>query len=307
MAASQVNDNPVIKVEVTEGEEVGGTNMVDLEVVDLRCAQGEAVVQWVVKEEEEGGGVELESTEEFDPLCLPLNDHQLDGDSEIGSQNVKRKSTRRVMSPACEYERIREGNIAERMEVLQMLDIETAVVGVSGGGSRFSRKPSEKVKRDGQSSCVAKVRPSRKERGRRCSHGSSLEDDGRAVKSQRRELSVKYWEGPMDWGILRDIVDFKTSPVKEQQQQQEHEGGQLEKSRAGLGVGFRVVREGKLKEFLEKARVSNKLRAVACKVCEPCRRENCGACKYCKDMKRFGGKGVLKQKCMWRACEDPQI
>ena len=60
---------------------------------------------------------------------------------------------------------------------------------------------------------------------------------------------------------------------------------------------------------LIKRKESNKKqsRVRACRKCESCRRENCGACKYCKDMRKFGGRGVLKQKCTLRACVDPKI
>ena len=68
--------------------------------------------------------------------------------------------------------------------------------------------------------------------------------------------------------------------------------------------------ECKLKAVLIKLiKESNKKqrRVRACRKCESCRRENCGACKYCQDMRKFGGRGVLKQKCTLRVCVDPQI
>jgi len=39
-----------------------------------------------------------------------------------------------------------------------------------------------------------------------------------------------------------------------------------------------------------------------CGVCAGCLAENCGACKYCLDMPKFGGRGVMRQTCEKRAC-----
>ena len=37
--------------------------------------------------------------------------------------------------------------------------------------------------------------------------------------------------------------------------------------------------------------------------CEGCLREgDCGHCRFCKDMRKFGGPGRLKQKCIKRQC-----
>ena len=116
--------------EVTEGGELVRMNPLHLEgtETDTRCSEGEAVVQWVIEMKEED--VQFKTAEEDDPLCLPQKD-QLDKDSETESQNERGKSKRVVCETlrGCEYERIRAVNIAERMEVLQMLDIGGAVVG----------------------------------------------------------------------------------------------------------------------------------------------------------------------------------
>ena len=155
------------------------------------------------------------------------------------------------------------------------------------------------------------MRSSRKKHGRREMHDNpSFEDDIEAVGLQGKELMVKFWEGPLDNGTLRDIIVLKESPVKKEEKQPrrvEKEGSQPSGSRK-LGVGFKVAEEAKLKAVLMKRKGSNKHRRVrACRKCESCRRENCGACKHCQDMKKFGGRGVLKQKCTLRACLDPQI
>ena len=39
-------------------------------------------------------------------------------------------------------------------------------------------------------------------------------------------------------------------------------------------------------------------RAMACKKCENCLKEDCMKCKYCEDRNKNGGKGNLKKVCM---------
>ena len=39
-----------------------------------------------------------------------------------------------------------------------------------------------------------------------------------------------------------------------------------------------------------------------CGACAGCLAENCGSCKYCLDMPKFGGRGVMRQTCEKRAC-----
>ena len=43
-------------------------------------------------------------------------------------------------------------------------------------------------------------------------------------------------------------------------------------------------------------------RKRGCKECIGCKREDCGSCRNCKDMTKFGGKGKKKQKCIHRVC-----
>ena len=38
--------------------------------------------------------------------------------------------------------------------------------------------------------------------------------------------------------------------------------------------------------------------------CVGCKREDCGFCINCKDMKKFGGQGKKKQKCIHRVCTE---
>ena len=46
-------------------------------------------------------------------------------------------------------------------------------------------------------------------------------------------------------------------------------------------------------------------RTNRCGTCAGCVRGDCGACKNCKDKPKFGGKGIKKQACVRRACNNP--
>uniref|UniRef100_A0A8C4EYW0 [histone H3]-dimethyl-L-lysine(36) demethylase n=1 Tax=Dicentrarchus labrax TaxID=13489 RepID=A0A8C4EYW0_DICLA len=48
-------------------------------------------------------------------------------------------------------------------------------------------------------------------------------------------------------------------------------------------------------------------RRVRCKRCEACMRPECGDCNFCRDMKKFGGPGKLKQTCVLRQCMSPGL
>uniref|UniRef100_A0A8C9QXX4 Lysine demethylase 2A n=1 Tax=Scleropages formosus TaxID=113540 RepID=A0A8C9QXX4_SCLFO len=48
-------------------------------------------------------------------------------------------------------------------------------------------------------------------------------------------------------------------------------------------------------------------RRVRCKRCTACLRKECGNCNYCKDMRKFGGPGRLKQTCVLRQCLAPGL
>ncbi|XP_076831629.1 lysine (K)-specific demethylase 2Aa isoform X3 [Brachyhypopomus gauderio] len=48
-------------------------------------------------------------------------------------------------------------------------------------------------------------------------------------------------------------------------------------------------------------------RRVRCKRCEACLRSECGDCNFCRDMKKFGGPGKLKQTCVLRQCLAPGL
>ncbi|KAL5016594.1 hypothetical protein ScPMuIL_006183 [Solemya velum] len=48
-------------------------------------------------------------------------------------------------------------------------------------------------------------------------------------------------------------------------------------------------------------------RRTRCKKCEPCTRSDCGECHFCKDMKKFGGPGRMKQCCISKQCMAPVL
>ena len=43
-------------------------------------------------------------------------------------------------------------------------------------------------------------------------------------------------------------------------------------------------------------------RRTRCRRCQACKRTECGECHFCKDMKKFGGPGRMKQSCLLRQC-----
>ncbi|PIK48109.1 putative lysine-specific demethylase 2B isoform X3 [Apostichopus japonicus] len=46
-------------------------------------------------------------------------------------------------------------------------------------------------------------------------------------------------------------------------------------------------------------------RRTRCRKCENCQQSDCGECHFCKDMKKFGGPGRMKQSCISRQCLSP--
>ncbi|XP_073504935.1 F-box/LRR-repeat protein 19 [Phyllobates terribilis] len=48
-------------------------------------------------------------------------------------------------------------------------------------------------------------------------------------------------------------------------------------------------------------------RRTRCRKCEACVRNECGECNFCKDMKKFGGPGRMKQSCLKRQCTAPVL
>jgi len=75
------------------------------------------------------------------------------------------------------------------------------------------------------------------------------------------------------------------------------------------GVGFKNVDQDDLLEKRAKVicKAKKNHRFKACSKCSGCKRENCGECTFCLDMPRFGGTGLLKQKCETRICINPLL
>ncbi|XP_029462766.1 F-box/LRR-repeat protein 19 [Rhinatrema bivittatum] len=48
-------------------------------------------------------------------------------------------------------------------------------------------------------------------------------------------------------------------------------------------------------------------RRTRCRRCHACLRTECGECHFCKDMKKFGGPGRMKQSCLLRQCTAPVL
>ena len=47
------------------------------------------------------------------------------------------------------------------------------------------------------------------------------------------------------------------------------------------------------------------VRRGRCRNCAACLRVNCRECIFCRDMKKYGGPGILRQTCVERRCEHP--
>ena len=58
---------------------------------------------------------------------------------------------------------------------------------------------------------------------------------------------------------------------------------------------------------VQNTKVASSVRASSkkrrCMTCDPCRKPNCGLCRFCRDLKTNGGTGRLRQPCLERRCE----
>ena len=74
----------------------------------------------------------------------------------------------------------------------------------------------------------------------------------------------------------------------------------LSRKRKSLAVKV-LVEKMKINKSAKKL-PSERVKKTRCKECASCIREDCRKCIYCQDMKRYGGPGRLKQKCMYKKC-----
>lgn len=80
-------------------------------------------------------------------------------------------------------------------------------------------------------------------------------------------------------------------------------------SGAARGVGFSGAN---VEDLVEKkaniiCKANKKHKFKACKKCSGCIRGNCKDCLYCQDMVKYGGRGIMKQKCEQRVCVNPIV
>ena len=57
--------------------------------------------------------------------------------------------------------------------------------------------------------------------------------------------------------------------------------------------------------LVPKKGASSRVRRVRCKQCEACLRDDCKECVFCRDMRKHGGPGTMKQTCIKRRCLNP--
>ena len=50
---------------------------------------------------------------------------------------------------------------------------------------------------------------------------------------------------------------------------------------------------------------SSRVRRIRCKVCAACTSDDCRECVFCRDMRKYGGPGTMKQTCIKRRCLNP--
>jgi len=112
---------------------------------------------------------------------------------------------------------------------------------------------------------------------------------------------------------MKAYEEMKAEIIREEQERKEKvakgKGDYSLGSGAARGVGFVGAQ---MEDLLEKksrivCKAKKKHRFKACAKCAGCRTENCGECEYCLDMPRFGGQGVIKQKCQERVCVNPVV
>jgi len=77
----------------------------------------------------------------------------------------------------------------------------------------------------------------------------------------------------------------------------EEEMNEMELEEIVVGIKKTNKQKGKKKD-----KPTTKKRKRMCGNCDACLRDDCGKCVYCKDMVKFGGKSLLRQKFLLRKC-----
>uniref|UniRef100_A0A8C2CBC1 Lysine-specific demethylase 2B n=1 Tax=Cyprinus carpio TaxID=7962 RepID=A0A8C2CBC1_CYPCA len=81
----------------------------------------------------------------------------------------------------------------------------------------------------------------------------------------------------------------------------------LNRSKSKMGSSPSAAPAGGVKLSSSRGSSSARRRRTRCRKCEACTRKECGECHFCKDMKKFGGPGRMKQSCILRQCIAPVL
>uniref|UniRef100_UPI0035901C94 lysine-specific demethylase 2B-like isoform X2 n=1 Tax=Myxine glutinosa TaxID=7769 RepID=UPI0035901C94 len=73
------------------------------------------------------------------------------------------------------------------------------------------------------------------------------------------------------------------------------------------GRASTAISDGRASTAISVASGFGKHRRTRCRRCDACMRTECGSCNFCKDMKKFGGPGRMKQSCLMRQCISPML
>ncbi|XP_005090385.1 lysine-specific demethylase 2A [Aplysia californica] len=79
------------------------------------------------------------------------------------------------------------------------------------------------------------------------------------------------------------------------------------KKQQKLKLGYKTFKTVRTPKGSGASSSSIRRRRTRCKQCEACTRSECGECTFCKDMKKFGGPGRMKQTCISRQCMAPVL
>ncbi|XP_056593131.1 lysine-specific demethylase 2B isoform X1 [Triplophysa dalaica] len=79
----------------------------------------------------------------------------------------------------------------------------------------------------------------------------------------------------------------------------------LNRTKSKIGSSPSAGPGGGVKLSSSRSASNARRRRTRCRKCEACTRKECGECHFCKDMKKFGGPGRMKQSCIKRQCIAP--